>query len=152
MILNRTRLAEMFGVTQKTITDWEKMGMPCLEKNTTRQGNRYSTVDCIAWRFNQLHDTGDYDLTVERARKEKESADKLQMENQVTRGELVEIADVEKLWSSEFARIKNKLLAIPKKLAPLMVPIKKQGEAHDILTAVCYEALNELSEPEDHVE
>jgi hypothetical protein len=87
------------------------------------------------------------DLTVERARKEKQHADKLEMENELTRGESVLASDVEKMWSSEYSRVKNKLLAAPPKLAPLMVGIKTPMEAQDIIQAVIEEVLHELSKP-----
>jgi hypothetical protein len=88
------------------------------------------------------------DLTVEKARKEKESADKLEMANAVTRGELVLASDVEEMLGGEYARVKNKLLAAPPKLAPLMIGVKTPAEAQEIIKAVIYEALNELSKPD----
>jgi hypothetical protein len=87
------------------------------------------------------------DLTVERARREKEAADKLEMENAVTRGELVSAEEVEEMWGGEFSRVKNKLLAVPPKIAPLMIGVKTPEEAQETIKAVIYEALNELSQP-----
>ena len=89
------------------------------------------------------------DLNVERARREKESADKLEMENAVTRGELVSAAEVEELWGAEFTRVKSKLLAAPPKIAPLMIGVKTPAEAQEVIKAVIHEALNELSTPEE---
>lgn len=87
------------------------------------------------------------DYTKERARREKESADKLEMENEVTRGSLVFAEDVEKAWGEEFTRVKNRLLAAEAKLAPLMVGIKAPAEAQSIIGSVVREALDELSQP-----
>jgi hypothetical protein len=92
---------------------------------------------------------GKLDLTAERANLARVQRERIEMENAVTRGELVLGSDVEEMWGSEFTRVKNRLMAFPTKLAPLMIAVKSQGEAHDMLQAVCYEALNELSQPDN---
>ena len=88
------------------------------------------------------------DLTAERARVAKEQADKLTMENAERRGELVEFQATVTKWRSEATRVKNRLLAMPSKLAPLMIGVKKPAEAQSILEQAVHEALSELSQPD----
>lgn len=91
---------------------------------------------------------GDLDYNEQRARREFAAADKLELENAVTRGQLVLASEVEDRWGIEFYRVKNKLMAAPPKLAPLMVGIKTPAEAQEIIKKVVIEALNELSKPD----
>ena len=148
MKVNKTKLAEIFGVSQKTLTEWQKDGLPVEDRGGKGQSNTYDTGECIAWRFNSLMTGDGFDFNKERARKEKESADKLEMENEVTRGALVLSTEVSQAWGEEFSRVKNKLMAAPPKIAPLMVAIKTPAEAQEIIKKVIIEALNELSKPD----
>ncbi len=61
------------------------------------------------------------DGVAERARVDKERADKLAMENEVARGNLLEAEDVERVWVETFTAIKTLLLAGPRKWAPLVI-------------------------------
>jgi len=87
------------------------------------------------------------DLTAERARLAKQQADAKEMENDLTRGELVRFDETVAAWREEFSRARAKLLAMPSKLAPLMVGVKTPAEAQQMIEAVVWEALNELSQP-----
>lgn len=148
MLVNKTKLAEIIGVSHKTLTEWQNDGMPFVKGPSTNAGNEYDTVVCIEWRINKLMSKDNYDLTVERARLAKEQADAKEMDNAVTRGELVAASEVVAQWRGEFARAKSKLLSMPSKLAPLMVGVKTPAEAQSILETVVWEALNELSQPD----
>ena len=88
------------------------------------------------------------DLTVERARLAKAQADAKEMENELTRGELVRFDEVMEQWRAEFARAKSRLLSMPSKLGPLMVGVKTPAEAQSMIETVVWEALSELSQPE----
>ena len=81
----------------------------------------------------------------ERARKDKETADKLQLENQVRRGELLEATEVEAMWSMILMRVRTRIQTIPSTIAPLVAAENEPGDCHKILDQQCREALDELS-------
>ena len=81
----------------------------------------------------------------ERARKDKETADKLQLENQVRRGELVEATEVELLWSMVLMRVRTRILALPSMLAPMVAAEDEPGHCYKLLDQHFQEALEELS-------
>ena len=87
------------------------------------------------------------DLTAERAALTRVQKEKIEMQNQVTRGELVLGSEVEEKWGSEFYRVRNKLLALPPKIAPLVIALKNPAEAQEIIKSAIYEVLTELSQP-----
>lgn len=81
----------------------------------------------------------------ERARKDKESADKLALENQVRRGELVEASAIEAAWSMILMRVKTRLMSIPTTLAPLVAIEDDKAQCQDLLDERVREALTELA-------
>ena len=81
----------------------------------------------------------------EKARKDKEAADKLALENRVRRGELVEAGDVETEWTNILMRVRSRLLSMPTALAPLVSPEDDPAVIEDIISGSVREALDELS-------
>ena len=85
---------------------------------------------------------GDLNGEQERARKDKELADRTALQNAVTRGELVSIEAVGQLVERDFTVVRERLLSIPGKLgADLSRPqaVRVEDEIRD--------ALQELHEP-----
>lgn len=88
----------------------------------------------------------DLDPTQERARKDKEAADRLEMENQVRRNELLERDAVDAAVIGAFSRVRTKLLAVPTKAAPVVVQDMSIAEAEALLRSHMIEALQELAD------
>lgn len=81
----------------------------------------------------------------ERARKDKELADKTALENQLRRGELVEAATVRKTWVDTMLLVKSRLLRLPFSIAPLIVGQEDQWKVQVILDDQIRDALSELA-------
>lgn len=113
-IVTTDECAEIFKVTEKTVREWIRDGMPAVKRGRQGSGNtsKIDIRDAIAWYI-------DFDaLDAEKTRLTREQADKQALDNAVRRGELGEIA----IWRSElqtvFGEIRAQLLAIPTKEAP----------------------------------
>ncbi len=87
---------------------------------------------------------GASDLSAERARLAKEQADAKEMENNITRGQLVKIEDVAKVIENQLDRCRTKMLAIPSKIAPESHAAPTPAEARIIIENAITDALNEL--------
>ena len=75
------------------------------------------------------------------------NAEKNELKNAVTRGELITVEAVNKKWAEDVSNVKAKLLAIPTKLTPILSnQVLTAQDVNKILTEAIYEALNELSE------
>ncbi len=90
---------------------------------------------------------GTVDLVTERARLARAQAEKVERENAVADGKLLSVASFHTMVTASFARVRAKLLALPSKLAPLVVAAKTPAEAQRILKDDVYQALNELATP-----
>jgi hypothetical protein len=86
------------------------------------------------------------DANYEKARKDKEMADKIEMANQVARGELISEDVVKKFIIDAFTRLRTRMLGLPTKLAIRLVGLKSAVEIQKILDDGVREALAELSE------
>ena len=147
MIVNKTELSEIFGVSQTTLTEWQKAGMPYKKGANTSAGNTYNTAACIAWRRDSLLSADDHGLYRERARLTKEQADAKAMDNAANREGMLKADDVDEVWKRECKRIRTRLLAIGPKVAPLMIGVMTPNEAQRIIETIVHETLTELSKP-----
>jgi phage terminase Nu1 subunit (DNA packaging protein) len=81
----------------------------------------------------------------ERARKDKELADKAALENQVRRGELVEAAVVGVKWKEIMLRVRSRMMRIAWASAPLLVGEEDQVKIQIAIEDQIRDALTELA-------
>lgn len=103
------------------------------------ENSRYTTI--------QIHTALAGDLKLERTRRERAEADKVERENREKAGELMEIQACEKkLWSDLLAPIKQELEQMAKILAPILCPNDYAG-AERILSQWAEKLKLKLREP-----
>jgi hypothetical protein len=85
-------------------------------------------------------------LESERARLAKEQADKLEMENAQTRGELVHVDDAASAVECVVVAIRAKALSLGSKLAPQVVACSNVNEVKAIIDAGADDFLREIAE------
>jgi phage terminase Nu1 subunit (DNA packaging protein) len=89
-------IASMFGVTTKTIAEWQDQGMPVAARGEfggAAAPNEYESKDCIAWLVER--ETGKVRGENPRDRLARLQADAIEMENATARGELLPAALIE---------------------------------------------------------
>ena len=86
-----------------------------------------------------------FDLTAERARFAAAQADDREMKNALARRDQITVGEFHLMMTSAFARVRAKLLALPSKMAPLVVGAKDAAEAQAMLRDVVHGALDELA-------
>lgn len=152
MRVNRAGLADAHGVSENTITNWLEEGLPRVKAAERRgQSDEYDVAETIRWRLAReaakgaLDDEGNLiNFDSERARLTKEQADKIAMENEMRRKTLVSAEHVAEHWANLCSNVKNRLLSIPTRAAPLVVGKKTMPEAREVIRRLVMEALNEL--------
>lgn len=88
---------------------------------------------------------GPLDLVAERARLAKEQADKTAMDNSLRRQELLPADEVQRDLEQVFVAVRGRLLALPRKLAAVVVGAQTPAEAYAALDNGVREALCELA-------
>jgi hypothetical protein len=146
----QTEFADHIGVTRQAVGDMVRRGVIRLDASGRLDLDAARLAYCAHLRSLAGNKSGDPDddlnLTAERARKAKEEADRLEMLNAQTRGELLARGDVDAAVAAAFARVRARLIGVPSKVAPLVAMVDAPAEAQGIVREAIYDALRELSE------
>lgn len=113
---------------------------------------RYELVPVVRAYIKYLRDravrgdvNGD-DYSTHRARLTRARADITEMERAQIENKLIPAEDVESTWNSMVSNARNRLIAIPTKVAPEVFASRNLNEIRDIIKAEIYLALDELSD------
>jgi phage terminase Nu1 subunit (DNA packaging protein) len=88
---------------------------------------------------------GALELNAERARLAHHQANKAELDERETRGELVRAEDVTRAVSDAFRRVRARMLSMPTKLTPVVLGSTDAVEVKDAIEAGVLEALAELT-------
>jgi phage terminase Nu1 subunit (DNA packaging protein) len=136
-----SRLADEFGFDRRTVTKRISSVKPV---RTERQKKYYLIKDVAPYLVDFPDDDG-LDYHGQRTRLTKLQADKLDREEKIAEGQLLETQAVLEWVKRGDQRVKSKLLALPSRCAPLVVG-QKTTEIENILDGIIYECLSELSD------
>lgn len=110
MIVNKTQLAEIHGVTDRTVTDWQKAGMPVRALGGPGRGheNQYDVAACIEWRIQRALAGAQVESAKER--KDRLEGDRIELQLAKEAGLLVALEEIEPLWTSAILAAKSGLM------------------------------------------
>lgn len=153
-LVQKAELAKILGKTERTLTTWQKNGMPIEVDGSRGTANQYDTQAVIEWIIAREIETqfgGDpngerYNFEQERARLTHHQANKAELEEQTLQGKLIPTELVEMVQTKMLAAFRAKCLALPTKAAPKVVFLDDLAETEAELKKEIYDALNELSE------
>ena len=142
--VKKRHIERFFGVSKNTLETWLQSGCPVYERDLAGRISWLYLPDVVRWhhlnRSAKVTATGatataaaDLDPIEQRARKDKEMADKLAIENQVRRSELVDVGEVRLLWAKVATDAKSRLRAVATRMAPLLVGRERPGEIQALL-------------------
>ena len=146
--INASQLCEVIGVQIDTVTRLVRAG--CIPKamrgefeliSATRAYCRY-LIDKAAKAKSETEYDDEVDL--DKARLNKAKADMAEMEAGLRAGELVTLAHIEKIMSERLSIMRQKLLALPTRAAPLVAGEDVQA-AFETITKLVHEALEDVS-------
>jgi len=140
---NTKDTAAIMGVSVQAFSQWR---IESLEKKG--RAVFYDIREVIKNRINKASETGGtdakLDLFEQQARLAKERADKAEMENDLARGETIEVAPAMLVLEKTILAIRQRILAIPKKGARSLVGLKTMPQAEGELDTLIRDALEEL--------
>lgn len=154
MIVNQRGLADVFGVSIETIVRWTKEGMPVLQARKGRHGSQYDTAAVYQWRLARERaaaNPGAVDLEDAKTRLAVAQADRYEIENAESRGDLLRRSAVVEEYTRRVVESRAILLGGPTKLAPIVVAERDLAGVKRILEDWVYESLGRLCEPGDTV-
>lgn len=128
-------LAEIFGVTTKTLASWAKDGCPKADRGW------WPIKEVIAWRCDGTSPGKDQDLSHLSLREQKiywetalkkEQTESRELENGIKRGDYIEKQVVADELAAFFTAFKQAALGLPRKIGILAVQYTKRDEAKAI--------------------
>jgi terminase small subunit / prophage DNA-packing protein len=117
--VNKAELAEIFGVSERTFTEWQRdPDFPFVSQGGRGAGNVYDTAEVISWKIER-------DVMARSREKSKDRLDRVRADEVELRiaeklGALAPVALFEKAWFDQIVAAKIELQALPLKLAALM--------------------------------
>jgi len=145
MIADRKQMADIFGVTTRTIDTWQKEGLPVVA--VPGRPCSFDTVRAIEWRLARVGASadGEIDQAHEKARLTRAQADRAELEAAELKGTLIQAEQVAQTWGNVLANVKTRIRSIPTKLAHKLANVRKISEAEELLRDSLDQALEELS-------
>ena len=140
MNLNQQQLAQTFGVSDRTIRQWQNEGLP-VEKQA-HGGNRYRLSGCIEWVVRRRFGN---DLIFEKTRLTKAQADKTEVEIRLLQLELLNSFDVESIWSTIRDELREEVETIPQRITPALLQQRNLFDVEQSLEDLLNEALAALT-------
>ena len=112
MLVNKRQLSEILGISERSLTDWQKEGMPVAGYAENRgQANEYDTRAVIGWLVQR---------EIERLHKEKPrdrldrlKADAIELDIKERTGELAPAALFERMWGDHILAARTEFLTCP---------------------------------------
>jgi phage terminase Nu1 subunit (DNA packaging protein) len=140
MLVNKSRLGLILGLSQSAIDKMLANGAPFVSKGTRKEGWRINTAAFAAWwrqdAVNAVVPEDPNKLTFDEAKAKKTQAEyeRIEMENRKRRRELVTIDEVVAVMREESSIIRSHLMAIPGRVAIPAAAEKDPGIVEALLT------------------
>lgn len=100
----------------------------------------------VEYSVSQADGGGDEDLDTVKARHEVIKAEKTQLEVDRMRGQLIDVADVKKLWGDIASTVSTNFCHLPSKIAPMLVMLDNVDIISGILDAEIRTVLNAIAD------
>lgn len=137
--LNQQQIAFICGVTSRSVRDWADA--------PRNSDGTYNAQEFVAWFVRRTSVTeGDREYNNQRERLAAAQAEKVETENKVRRGELVDAKAMVDLWKDICLSVRAKLISMPSKLGPQLVNISEPAVIASRIRTEVYTALDELAD------
>jgi terminase small subunit / prophage DNA-packing protein len=146
MIVNKRDLADVTGVSERTLSEWQKAGLPILNVGSRGQENEYDTAEVIKWMINR-------EISRSRTQTPKDRLDSIRADEIELRlaercGQLIDALEAETMWRTVITTARIELLAFVEGLKSDMKVKGIDVEEFNIDRSVS-DVLTRLENPED---
>lgn len=111
MVVNKKQLADILGVSERTLTEWQDWGMPIMSVGGRGMENQYDTAIVIEWRIQRA--LAGAKRETEKERKDRLEADLLELRIEEKTAGLVPADVIEAMWTSAILAARAQLRALP---------------------------------------
>lgn len=141
-IVGQTEIAAMFGVTARTITDWQEAGMPVAVQGGPGVPGEYDAPACIRWLVER--EVRKVQGENPKDRLARLQGDQLEMDLAARRGKLIEAAAVEPMMRAAIVSARERIRNEPARIA-IVLEGKDKPAREAMLRELFDEVLTKLS-------
>lgn len=123
-IVNRTVLADIFGVALNTIDMWVRAGMPVVARGSQGVAWEFNTANCLKWRQDEAAakaGDGEKDLDALKIRKLAAETALAELELAKARSDVAPIEQIDLMLSRTFATVRAGMMNIPSRVVSQLI-------------------------------
>ena len=143
-IVSQQELADLFEFSAKSISLWQRDGLPILLETENGLANQYDTAAVHRWLM--ARELAKVKGESEKDRLARLQGDKIEMELAIARRELVPIKEIDPAWAGVTTSIRQALLSLPARTAPLLAQMDGVDKIRDLLDEMIAETLQKLAD------
>jgi len=147
-IVNQRELAEVLDYSAKSISLWQRDGLPVLLETETGLDNQYDIAAVHRWLMAReiARKVGES----EKDRLNRLQGDKLELEIAEKRALLIPTSEIEPAWVAMVLAAREALLSMPARVASIVVQMDGADQVRDFLEMEMEEALKKLATRDDY--
>ena len=149
-IVNKSALSVLIGVSEETLTRWQKLGLPIAYRAERGYSHQYNTAQVIAWIIE--HKVGKVRDETPKDRLTRLQGDKVELEIAEKLDNLVPANEVKPFWDAMVASARAFLQTQPDRLVQLLEMTEGINAKRDLIADefdAILEKLSEYEPPED---
>lgn len=147
-VVNKREMASILGVTERTLTEWQKLGLPFVRGKGRGAAGHYKTKEVIAWMIAREVSQSPAGESA-RDRHARLQGDVLEITLAEKRRDLVPAAQIEPEWIAHVVAARQALLAVPLRVAPLLSTMDQVDAIRELLAEEIGAALDRLGGDEE---
>jgi phage terminase Nu1 subunit (DNA packaging protein) len=147
-LVNKRDLAEILGTSERSLTNWQKQGMPILREGERGESSEYSTADVIKWRIDWLLKKHQQEETP-RDRLARRQAEMLEIDLAERRRESIPAPEIGPAWTGFVIASRQALRSMAADLTPALALLEGADPMRDLLEEAIDEALRNLAAGDD---
>lgn len=152
-LVDKRELSRVFNISERTLTEHLKAGLPFVTAPEKRgQSYQFDTGDVFRWlverEIGKRLPAGNESLDHVQERAALDRARRLEVEQRLAEkaGESIPAAVVEAEWVRLVSTFRQRLLALPSRVSPLVAAESDVSKVHGIIEGLLHECMTALSE------
>lgn len=152
-LVDKRELSRVFNISERTLTEYLKAGLPFVAAPEKRgQSYQFETSDVFRWlverEIGKRLPAGNESLDPQQERALLDRARRREVELRLREreGELIPASVVEAEWVRLVSTFRQRLLALPSRVSPLVAAESDVSKVHGIIEGLLHECMTALSE------
>lgn len=142
-IVNQRELSEIFGVSQVTLTEWQKEGMPMMAREANGLANQYDTAVVIEWCIMRRLEKAQVETP--RDRLDRVRADREELELRIRLGKIADTTTIQPAIDEFFSDLGMELDGLANRYTDQMHATSDQADKFQLFRRIAREVRERLS-------